>query len=158
MLKKRNFMMPRCEVMGRVQALTRLEDESEDQLRRPEHGRSVAQVGGILGWGVRIEVGDFLVQVGDFLVQSLERCEDLVDIHGFGQVACCIWQGGALLSPFLGARFLHGLDLFQEFGIPSFQPFIGPGQARLNQDGETPRDHGDIARAELPPTSRQVLL
>ena len=43
-------MMPRCEVMGRVQALTSLEDESEDQLRRPEHGRSVAQVGGIFGW------------------------------------------------------------------------------------------------------------
>ena len=59
MLKKRNYMMPRCEVRGRVQTLTSLEDESEDQLRRPEHGRSVAQVRGILGWGVRIEVGDF---------------------------------------------------------------------------------------------------
>ena len=62
MLKKRNYMMPRCEVMGRVQALTSLEDESEDQLRRPEHGRSVAQVGGIFGRGVRVEVDDFLAR------------------------------------------------------------------------------------------------
>ena len=61
MLKKRNYMTPRYEVMGRVQALTSLEDESEDQLRRPEHGRSVAQVG---ARGVRVEVGDFLVQIG----------------------------------------------------------------------------------------------
>ena len=113
---------------------SQVEDESEDQLRRPEHGRSVAQVGGIFGWGVRVEVGDFLVQVGDFLVESPERCEDLVDTQGFGQVGCCIWQGGALLSPFLGARFPHGLDLFQVFGIPSFQPFIAPVQARLSQD------------------------
>ena len=64
MLKKGNYMTPRYEVMGRVQALTSLEDESEDQLRRPEHGRSVAQVGAIFGWGVLVEVGDFLVQVG----------------------------------------------------------------------------------------------